>query len=280
MRRLLGAVTCVALGAVAAPAASSADVLDVYRELAERGLSPAPLVPTTVPPSLEPLNQTLATFPIRRRGGYALRLANDDGPGAVIVLERGAFKTIGAALRDSRRLGFTARRTRIRGRSGYLLTRPRQWSLVWVEDRLVHALSTGTRRTVSLRQLRATATGLERLGAGYIGAPEDPESFSEGHAVTTERTVTARIAWEARCVGPDGSDLGTRVGNARVTLLERRGDAFSFDVAGHRVGDGDWTGTVSGTVSPGAITLTIGARASFEGMACETGPLTFRLNEL
>jgi hypothetical protein len=279
MRRLLGAVTCVALGALAAPAAASADALDVYSGLAERGLSPAPLVPTTVPPSLRPLDRTLTSSPGRRRGSYALRLAAD-GPDAIIVLERGTFGSMRSALRDARRLGFKARRTQVRGRSGYLLTRPRQWSLVWVEDRLVHALSTGTRRTVSLRQLRATATGLERLGAGYIGAPEDPESFSEGHAVTTERTVTARIAWEARCVGPDGSDLGTRVGNVRVTLLERRGDAFSFDVAGHRVGDGDWTGTVSGTVSPGAITLAIGARASFEGMACETGPLTFRLNEL
>lgn len=272
MRRLLGAVTCVALGALAAPAASSADVLDVYRELAERGLSPAPLVPTTVPPSLEPLDRTLATFPIRRRGGYALRLANDDGPGAVIVLERGAFKTIRAALRDSRRLGFTARRTRIRGRSGYLLTRPRQWSLLWVEDRLVHSVGTGTRRTVSLKQLRATAAGLERLGTGYIGTPEDPESFSEALAVTTERTITARVAWQAPC-----SDQGTRVGNAQVTLLERRGNAFSFDVAEHRIGSGDWSGSISGTVTPDAITLTIGATATFDGTTCDSGPLTSTL---
>jgi hypothetical protein len=95
--------------------------------------------------------------------------------------------------------------------------------------------------------------------------------------VTTERTITARVAWEARCRAADGADQGTRVGNARVTLLERRGNAFRFDVAEHGVGDGDWTGTVSGTISPDAITLTIGARASFEGVTCDTGPLTFTL---
>ena len=82
---MLGAVTCVALGALAAPAGSSADVLDTYRELAARRLSPAPLVPTTVPPSLTPLDRTITPSPSRRRSGYALRLVNG-GSDAIIVL--------------------------------------------------------------------------------------------------------------------------------------------------------------------------------------------------
>ena len=135
----------------------------------------------------------------------------------------------------------------------------------------MHSVGTGTRRTVSLEQLRAAAAG-SGAGTGYIGTPEDPESFSEALAVTTERTITARVAWQAPC-----SDQGTRVGNAQVTLLDRRGNGFSFDVAEHRVGSGDWSGTVSGTVTPDAITLTIGARASFEGVTCDSGPLTFTL---
>ena len=177
----------MALVALSAPAGSSADVLDVYRDLAARRLSPAPLVPTAVPPSLAPLDRTISASPSRRRSGYALRMVDD---GAIIVLERGVFKTVKATLRDGRRLGFKARRTHVRGHRGYLLTRhlgPTQWMLVWVEDGLVYTLGTGTRGSVSLKQLRATATRLEHLGRDYMGTTADPESSTEGHAVTTEK---------------------------------------------------------------------------------------------
>lgn len=272
-------MTCVALGALCAPAGSSADVLQTYQELAARRLSPAPLVPNAVPPSLTPLDRTLTTSPSRRRGGYALRMVHNgsDGGDAIIVLERGAFRTFSAALRDGRRLGFKARRTRVRGHPGYLLTRhlgPTQWSLVWREDGLVYTLGTGTPRKVSLKQLRATAAGLERLGRAYMGTPSDPESFSEAFAVTTERTLTVLVSWDAPCAAGDGSRVGTRVGNARVTLLPQRGDAFSFDIARNRVGPDAWTGTIT----PAAITLTIGATGSFDGTTCDSGPLTFTLD--
>jgi hypothetical protein len=282
MRGTLCAVAGMALVALGAPAVGSADVLGVYRELAARGLRPAPLVPTAAPPALVPLDRTLTGSPSRRRSGYALRLVHygDNGPDAIIVLERGAFKTMRAALRDGRRLGFKVRRTRVRGHRGYLLTRhlgPTQRSLVWVEDGLIHTLATGTPRKVSLEQLRATAAGLEHLGRDYMGTPANPENSSEGHAVTTDRAMTAYVTWEAQCVAADGSPAGIRAGSGRVGVIPLQGNAFSFDIAQHRVGTDPWSGSVSGTISPAAIALTIRASGSFDGLTCDSGALSFTL---
>jgi hypothetical protein len=270
-------MACMALVALSAPARSSADVLTVYEDLAERRLSPAPLVPTDIPASLAPLDTTIASSPNRRRSGYGLRMARDSGGGgAVILLEGGTFKTVSGALRDGRRLGFKARRTRVRGHRGYLLTRhlgPTQWMLVWVEDRRVYTLGTGTPRKVPLKKLRATAADLEQLGSDYMGTHADPDNSSEGHVLTTEHAVTAWVTWEAPCAAPDGSSAGIRAGSARVTLLPFRANAFAFDIA-----TDPWSGTVSGTVAPAAITLTIQANGSFEGFTCDTGPLSITLD--
>ena len=283
MRRTLCALACLAAVALIAPATSSADVLDVYQGLAARKLHPAPLVPTTVPRTVSPLDRTIAPSPSRRRKGYGVRLVHygPNGPNAIVVLEGGSFKTMKAALADGRRLGFKARRTRVRGHRGYLLTRhlgPTQWLLVWPEGGRIYTLGTGTPKKVPLKQLRATAKRLDHLGRDYIGAPDDPNNFSEGFALTTDRTVTARVAWEAHCVTPTGSDGGVRVGNARVTLLRRQGNAFTFDIAKHRDDEEPWNGTVSGTISPTAIVLNIRATGTIEGMTCDSGPLSFALD--
>jgi hypothetical protein len=269
--------------ALTAPASSSANLLDVYQELAARELRPAPLVPTSVPRTLAPIDRTMTSSGSRRKSGYALRVVHygRNGPNAIILLEGGTFKTVKGALRDSRRLGFKARRTRVRGHRGYLLTRHvgrTQWSLLWVEDRRVYTLGTGTPRKVPLKKLRATAAGLERLGRGYIGTTGDPDSSAEALAVTTAKTVTARVTWEAHCVASDGSDAGIRAGNAAVTLLRRQGNAFAFDIAQHRVGTAPWNGTVSGTVSPTSIALTVRATGTIDGYACDSGPLSYTLN--
>ena len=280
MRRTLCAVTCMALVALIAPAASSADVLTVYQDLALRRLSPAPLVPTSVPPSLAPLDRTISTSPSRRRTGYALRMVNG-AQNANLVLERGAYKNMKAAFRDARRLGFKVRRTRVRGRRGYLWTRhlgPTQWSLVWVEDRRIYTLGTGTARKVSLKQLRAAAAGLDHLRRDYMGTHADPDNSSEGSAVTTEHALTASVSWEAQCVAPDGSPAGIRVGSARVTMLPIRGNDFAFDIAQHRGGTDPWSGSVTGTISPTAIGLTIRATGSFNGMTCDSGALSLALD--
>ena len=115
------------------------------------------------------------------------------------MLEGGSFKNMKAALRDGRRLGFKARRTRVRGHRGYLFTRhlgSTQWMLVWVEDGRVYTLGTGTPRKVSLKQLRATAADLEHLGRYYIGTPDDPNNSSEGKR--SRRTTPSRRGWAGR----------------------------------------------------------------------------------
>jgi hypothetical protein len=269
-------MTVATLGA---PAASSADVLTEYQALAERRLSPAPLVPTAVPRSVAPLERTISPSPSRRRSGYGLRVVNG-AQTAVVVLEGGSFKNMKAALRDGKRLSFKAKRTRVRGHRGYLFTRhvgSTQWLLVWVEDGRVYTLGTGTPRKVSLKQLRATAADLEHLGRYYIGAPDDPDNSSYGDAVTTDHAVTARVSWQAQCVLPGGSSTEIRVGNARVTMLPFHANAFTFDIAQNRDGTAPWSGTVSGTISPTAITLTIHATGTIDGMACDSGQLSFDL---
>lgn len=279
MRRWLAAVptALVALGAV--PAAAGADVLGVYQELSSRRVSPAPLVPTAVPPSLRPYDRTVALGSTRGGRGYALRIV-DGGSTAVLVVAGGEYKSMRSLLRDHRRLGFEPpRRTRVRGRRGYLLTRrlgPVVRELAWVERGVVYWIGSGTPRKVSLRQLRSTARKLERLERDWLGGHDDPDNSSEASAVTTERTVTLDVSFEANC--------GTyvRVGRAGVTLLRRDGDDLSFDVAEHRR-DGDdvpWTGTVAGTISPTGITLQVRATGvTAEGDVCDTGPLALTLDQ-
>ncbi len=271
------------LVALSVPAASSADVLETYSDLALRRLRPAPLVPTSVPRSVAPLDRTITNFGSRRKSGYGLRIVHygPNGPNAVIVLEGGSFKNLKAAFRDARRLGFKTRRTRVRGHRGYLLTRhlgPTQWTLLWVEDGRVYTLATGTPRKVPLKQLRATAAALDHLKRDYMGAPTDPNSSAEGQAVTTEHAVSTRVAWEAQCVVPGGSATEIRVGSAKVTLLPFQANAFVFDIGQHRLGTEPWSGTVAGTISPSAIALTIHATGTIDGLTCDSGQFSFALD--
>ena len=282
MRRTLCALACLAAVALIAPAASSADVLDVYQGLAARKLHPAPLVPTTVPRTVSPLDRTIAPSPSRRRKGYGVRLVHygPNGPNAIVVLEGGSFKTMKAALADGRRLGFKPRRTRVRGHRGYLLTRhlgPTQWLLVWPEDGRIYTLGTGTPKKVPLKQLRATAKGLDHLGRDYIGAPDDPDNFSEGSALTTDRTVTrpgglggpVRDGPGGRAAGGErGGDAAPAPGQ-RVHLRHRAAPARVRALERNRLGND----------LPDAIVLTIRATGTIEGMTCDSGPLSFALDQ-
>ena len=277
MRRTLIAVS-TALAALSLPAPAGAGVLDAYQRLAERRLSPAPLVPTAVPRSVSPIDRTVQNGTTRGGRGYSIRLVHYDrnGPDAIIVVNGGEFRTLRAILRDHRRLGFRApRRTRVRGRRAYLLSRrlgPLTRSLVWVERGVVYSIGSGTPKKVSLANLRSTARGLDRLEREWIGGSSDPESSSGGIAVTTEHTITADVQFEAKCAAPGSSATTVRAGQARVALMRRRGNSFAFAVAA------PWTGTVTGTISPSAITLEVRAGATIDGEACDSGPLSLTLD--
>jgi hypothetical protein len=261
VRRRIGAVT-IGLTLMCAPAAS-ADVLDVYSDLARLDASTPPLVPTVAPASL-PLDQTIEGGGTRRE--YSIRLAR---PNAVVLLTGGQFKSMAAVFRDARRQSATSRKTRIRGRRGYLFTRrsgPTSRTLAWVERGVVYTLSSGTPRRVSLTELRRTAAGLEPVGASYLGSSSDPDSGTSGVAVTTQRTVTLHLDFQANCAAPGSPYPSIRAGSTSVTLLKREGDSFAFDIDDSR--QREWEGTVSGTVSPSAITLDVRPRGTFDGNSC------------
>ena len=270
----------ITLAGLGVPAVAGADVLDAYQRLAARGLTPAPLVPTVVPASLAPLDRTISAGATIGGRGYAIRLVNDS-PEAVLALSGGEFKSMRALLRDHRRGGFRARRTRVRGKRGYLLTRrlgPTTRTLAWVERGVVYWLGSGTPRKVSLAELRSTARGLDRLERDWIGTSSEPDNSTEALAVTTERTVTAYVSFEASCAPPGSPDAIVRAGQTTVTLLRRNGNSFAFDIADHRDGTDPWTGTVTGTISPTAIALDIHATGTIDGDVCDSGPLTLTLD--
>jgi len=287
MRARRIAITALSAPALlSVPAAADADlVLDTYQRLAERRLSPAPLVPTRIPRAFRPIERSAELGTTIGGRGYAVRLVHQGpaGPDAVIEVSGGEFRTIRALVRELRRQGFgSPRRTRVRGKRGYLLTRrpgPVTRMLAWVERGVVYSLGSGTPRKVSLRNLRSTAAGLDRLGRDYLGGAADPENTSDAVAVTTARTVTATVNFEAKCAAPGSTAATVRVGTAEVTLLRRQGDTFSFDIAGHRRGSEPWTGTVTGTISPAAITLEVRATATIDGELCDSGPLSLTLDE-
>lgn len=269
-RRVLFLAAAITL--TLAPGAS-AQTLDTYRRLAERNLQPAPLVPTTAPRSLRPLYETIR--PLGSRADYALRFENGASD-AIIVLERGVYRSLNAAVRAERRRGFTAKSTRVRGRAGRLLTRrngPTTRILVWSEGGEVYWLASGTPRKVSLKDLRDTATGLQRLGGYYIGGHADPNNSSEGEAVTTDGAISMGVAWEANC----GSERDIRVGNAFAFMVPRNGNTFTFDIAQHRILSGEWNGTVTGTIRADAIDLTVDASAVIDGRTCVSGPVALTL---
>lgn len=262
-----------------APAAH-ADGLDTLQRLAKRHLSPAPLVPTAAPRPLSNLEVALTTSPARGKRGYGLRLAHytDSGPDAIIVLERGSFSSVRAAVRDYRRGGYRVKRTRLRGRRAFLLTRKldggRSSVIVWREDKSVYSIGTGTPRKVSLRGLRATAKGLDRLGANYIGSywAQGTNNTQLGAVlVTTQHFVTGIVDWGTDNCTFNGFPAAAHGGSARFIMLPLRSGAFSMPLNGPLASPAGWSGALSGTASSPAVNVTIQGSGTFDGTACDTG---------
>lgn len=86
------------------------------------------------------------------------------------------------------------------------------------------------------------------------------------------------MTFEATCAPPGSTATAVRVGRAEVALLRRQGDASAFDVATHRRGSAPWTGTITGTITPAAITLEVRATATIDGEPCDTGRLSLTLD--
>jgi len=264
-------ITATALGI--APSAT-ADVLNVDQRLAQRHLHPAPLVPTTAPRSLRPLDTTLDVSSTRRRTAYAVAMRSS-AVNSFISLSGGEYKTVKATLRDLR--GVKVKSMRVRGHRGSLATKKSDRTLVWSEGGRIYELISVTPRTVSLKELLATADGLEPL----IGTFSASDSIgNEGFVATTRHTYTADVDWTANCTAPNGTPAAQRAGRARVALQPLRGSDFSFDVAPNVVESDppiQWQGTVSGTIGASGGSLTLQGTAVDAGDSCDTGPVSLAL---
>jgi hypothetical protein len=96
-------------------------------------------------------------------------------------------------------------------------------------------------------------------------------------AIVTGRTITVDASWGGNCIGPGGTPNNYYGGGAHATLIPLDGNAFSVDTARYASGTSPWSGTVSGTIAPGSITVTINTTGTFDGNACQAGPTTFTL---
>jgi hypothetical protein len=152
---------------------------------------------------------------------------------------------------------------------------------VWVEDGHVYSLGSGTPKKVSLKQLRATAAGLDPLEREYIGSFYDQErgDFS-GVLVTTRHTVTGHVDWGSQCTA-NGTATTPYAGSADFAVLRRTGNAFGFAIPPYLPDSTPyrWEGSVSGTVSPNAIVLNIRATGTFDGSSCDSGPVSVTLDQ-
>lgn len=277
---LIALTTVVVAAGTSAPA--EADVLSAYERLAERNLPRAPLVPTTVPKALRPIDRTVDGLSGRRRSAFGLRFAREGGPttAAVVALVGNDYSSLAQARRDFvRRQGYTARPTRIRGNAGLSLSRrePRSRALAWREGGVVYWIGTGTPRTISAAELRAMVAGLDRLGGNFLGSGPNPEVETSAVLLTTRRTVTGNFSWGASCTQPDGSPGTGYAGSASVTLQPAPGGRFTIDLAQLDTGSVRWSGTISGVVASEAVTLAIRATAAPDGLRCDTGDVQVRL---
>jgi hypothetical protein len=262
--------------------AAHADGLETLQSLAKRNIKPAPLVPTTAPGILTPLSVTLTTSPALSKHGYALRMVHYTayGPDAVIALSRGDYKTVRAALHDlTKPQGFTAKRTRIRGKRGYLLTGHhdvREWELLWSEDGRVYEMGTGTPKKISVKKLRATAAGLDHLERDYVGDFYDQNTGNDFGVViaSTQHTVSGNITFGGTCTMANGLPGSPHAGQADFFALRRQGNSFSVPFGSDIISPPGWTGSISGTVSPNAIVVNGRVTGSFDGDACDSGPFT------
>lgn len=266
-------------------------VFDVSEELIEQRVAPAPLVPTYVPPRLARGRAFIEPGYAQGRV-YSMRILHvgRGGIDGVIAVQRctpigrAAFGTcagLAATGREYVRQGYLSKATRIRARRGFLLTRRRAGgpdrSLIWREDRLVYSIGSATPRTVSLADLRATATRLDRLQHRYLGSSPDPDNPSGAVLVAGEHFVAGHIDWYGACNSPDGAG---RSGATDLAVVPRQGDTFALAIDDASSSARGWTGTISGTVSPTAIVLEIRATGVFDGVSCDTGALSLTLTRL
>ena len=128
------------------------------------------------------------------------------------------------------------RRTRLRGRRAFLLTRKlgrvRTSVLLWREDGSVYWMASSTPKKVSVGGMRATAAGLDLLGANYGGsffAPGSNNTSLGATLVTTRHFISGVIEWGTDNCTFNGFPAAAHGGSAAFLMLPLRRRAFSSD---------------------------------------------------
>ena len=288
MKRVIAVLCATVVAAGLQPPASVAndDLVRVYDELAQRNLSPPPLVPTSVPRAVGPLATSVGELRPDVRNAYELEFSHENAVeerDVSVVVTGGDFKSLRALVKQARRLKERVKKTRVRGRAGYVVTakvgKKIYKVLAWAEGGVVHTVETTTPRKVSLTELRRVAAGLEPLLESYVGSFNDGGGYAGVVLVATTTTVSVRGEWGALCKRPDGSEGPEYTGDLHAALVPRRPDgSFAFDIAGRPFETKlPWGGTVTGSLPAGAPTVQLRATGTFDGNTCEVGPFTIPL---
>ena len=259
-----------------APAAH-ADGLVTLQDLAKRHLRPAPLVPTSAPRPLSDLRTTLGTGVGRGKRGYGLRLVHYTGrgpdadhrprAGRVRVDARRAPRPSPERLPLAADAPARAPRLPAHPQAG----RVRTSVLLWREDGSVYWMASGTPKKVSVRGMRATAAGLDHLGANYGGsffAAGSNNTSLGATLVTTRHFISGVIEWGTDNCTFNGFPAAAHGGSASFFMLPLRSGAFSLPLT-----EG-WNGSLSGTVSAPAVSVALQGSGTFDGTACDTGPMS------
>jgi hypothetical protein len=162
----------------------------------------------------------------------------------------------------------------VRGRRGYLLRAARETAMLWSEDARVYMLATGTPRKVPVAALRAIASGLDHLGANYIGTYFQPDSNNTSLGavlVATQRYVSGNVDFGTDNCVFNGFPAAAHGGSSTFLMVPLEGGDFTIPLNGPLVTPAGWNGTLTGAVTPAAVTLSLQGSGTFDGTACDTG---------
>jgi hypothetical protein len=276
--RIVGGAGVVAVVVALSASPASGDTLYTLQRLVKLHLKPAPLVPTRAPTLLDDFDATFSLSTVQRKGAFAWRLVHytSGGPDAIIAFSRGDEASLSSALRDRRGSRYRVRDTRLRGRRAYLAIRKVGGStevieLLWVEDGAVMSIATGTPRKVTVKDLRLTAAGLDRVVGSYLGSYFKPGSSNTSLGavlVTTTRTITGNIEFGTDDCTYNGRSAAAHGSAVNPIFVSLHGNAFTTPLMF------GWSGSATGTVSADAIEVHVTGTGVFPEAECDLGDMS------